>query len=71
MSRRMYGVMLSSDKIKELLGLSSEYEIYDIVRSSPDVFKFYIEHPDFEKTTELAEPYFLRLEDILEQEENE
>jgi len=49
MSLRMVKFQVSSDFIREAMAMPNGTRIYNIVRHDyrPDIFVFYVEHPDF------------------------
>lgn len=57
MSRRIKKMFVTSEAIKDFMNLPDKTEIYDITRGLfPDIFIFYLEHPDFEELEGVEDP---------------
>ncbi len=58
MSRKMIQFQVSADLIKEALAMPGDTQIYNIIRHdyNPDVFVFFVEHPDFGEILEASAP---------------
>lgn len=58
MNRRMVRFKVTSELIKQALGMPDNANIYSIFRDGlrPDVFEFFVEHPDFDVVDEDSYP---------------
>lgn len=58
MTRRIVSFEVSTDLIREALAMPKETDIRNIVRHAyrPDVFVFYVEHPDFAEVENAVAP---------------